>query len=549
MLETAFVAARDRARLSEVVGILIDFGLDGLVAQLGLHTLFPRHKKQGPDHHTMSIPERLRHAIEALGPTYVKLGQILATRHDLLGPEWTTELAKLHNHVSAVDWEAIAPQLREDLGADPHEIFLDFSTTPIAAASMAQIYRARLQTGEEVVLKVRRPNLRPTIEADLRLLGHVASLLAQANTDWARFNPEGIISYLASAMRDELDFVREGHNCEQLAACFTDNPYIVFPTIYWQWTSERLLVQDYVAGINPTRTDVLAQNGLDAQQIAQRGALAVLQMILQDGVFHADPHPGNLLALAGNRVGFIDFGLVGHVSERRKVQLLALFQALIEGRSDRVTGMLLSWAEQYDADPIQLDMAVEHFLTQHGVGRLRISQALMDFMSLARQQKITLPSDLSLLFKTFITADGVLTQVHSQLDIVRLAEPMVTAQLQQYYELDAIKERAVRVTAELYELSDELPNALRLVLHRLRHGRVGVDMELRQLERFMRVFELSAIRLCIALVTAACVLGLAPRFFDYGPILLGIPLFAWFGLMATLGGCALLAFWLLKPKG
>ncbi len=548
MLETAFVAARDRARLTEVAGILIDFGLDGLVAQLGLHTLFPRSKQRGSENHTMSIPERLRHAIEALGPTYVKLGQILATRHDLLGPEWTTELAKLHNHVSAVDWAEIAPQLREDLGADPHEVFLDFNSTPIAAASMAQIYRARLKTGEEVVLKVRRPNLRPIIEADLRLLAHLASLLAQANADWARFKPEGIISYLASAMRDELDFVREGHNCEQVAACFADNPYIVFPTIYWQWTSERLLVQDYIAGVNPTQLALLEQQGLNAQQIAQRGALAVLQMILQDGVFHADPHPGNLLALSGNRVGFIDFGLVGHVSERRKVQLLALFQALIEGRSDRVTGMLLAWAEQYDADPIQLDMAVERFLAQHGVGRLRIGQALMDFMSLARQQKITLPADLSLLFKTFITADGVLTQVSAQVDIVRLAEPMVTAQLQQYYELGAIKERAVRVTAELYELSDELPNAVRLLLHRLRHGRIGVDMELRQLERLMRVFELSAIRLCIALVTAACVLGLAPRFFDYGPLVFGIPLFAWFGLLATLGGCALLAFWLLKPK-
>lgn len=548
MLETALVAARDRARLTEVVGILLDFGLEGLVAQLGLHKFFTNKKQSGAEHHTMSVPERLRHAIEALGPTYVKLGQILATRHDLLSPEWTTELEKLHNHVAALSWEEIGPQLVEDLGADPNEIFVEFDRNPIAAASMAQIYRARLPSGQKVVLKVRRPNLRPKIEADLRLLAHLASLLAQASPEWARFKPESIVSYLASAIRDELDFVREGHNCEQLAACFTGNPHIVFPTIYWQWTSERVLVQDFMPGVNPTNHLLLEEQGLNPELVAQRGALAVLQMILQDGVFHADPHPGNLLALSDNRVGFIDFGLVGHVSERRKGQLLTLFQALIEGRSDRVTGMLLSWADQYDADPTQIDMAVERFLAQHGIGQLRISQALMDFMSLARHQKITLPADLSLLFKTFITADGVLRQVSAKLDIVRLAEPMVRAQIQQHYELAAVKERAVRVTAELYELSDEIPSAIRLLLHRLRHGRVGVDLEMKQLERLGHIFELSAIRVCIALVTAAFALGLAPRLFDYGPMVFGMPLFAWLGLAGTVFGCVLLAFWLVKPK-
>src|SRR5690554_736580 len=159
MLETALVAARDRARLTEVVGILLDFGLEGLVAQLGLHKFFTNKKQSGAEHHTMSVPERLRHAIEALGPTYVKLGQILATRHDLLSPEWTTELEKLHNHVAALSWEEIGPQLVEDLGADPNEIFVEFDRNPIAAASMAQIYRARLPSGQKVVLKVRRPNL------------------------------------------------------------------------------------------------------------------------------------------------------------------------------------------------------------------------------------------------------------------------------------------------------------------------------------------------------------------------------------------------------
>lgn len=550
MLETAIVAARDRARLVEVAGILIGFGVDGLVSQLGLRKLLPRDQASSANkaNAELSLPERLRKAIEALGPTYVKLGQILATRHDLLGPEWTIELEKLHNHVSAVPWEQISPQLIEDLGADPHELFVDFHTEPIAAASMAQVYQARLHDGTEVVLKVRRPDLRATIEADLRLLAHGAHLLAQTNSDWARFKPEEMVSYVASALRDELDFAREGHNCEQMAAAFAQHPEIVFPKIYWQWTNERLLVQDFMRGENPTHAQALRAKGLDPALLAKRGALAVLKMILEDGFFHADPHPGNMLAMAHNRVGFIDFGMVGHLSERRKNQLLILFRALAEGRGDGVASMLLAWSDQYDADPVQLDMAVERFLAQHSTGKLRISLALMDFMALARQQKITLPADLSLLFKAFITADGVLRRVDPDLDLVQLATPMIHEQIREHYNVHAIKERATYLAAEFYDLAADTPGALRLLLHRLRHGRIGVDMELRHLDKVAKSLELAAVRLCVALVTAAFALGLAPRLFDFGPIWLGIPLFAWFGLIATVMGCVLLLYWLFKPK-
>ena len=547
MLETAIVAARDRARLIEVAGIIIGYGLDELVAQLGLRRLIPKQPTRAVVSE-LSMPERLRKAIEALGPTYVKLGQILATRHDLLAPEWTTELEKLHSHVTAVPWEHMAPQLIEDLGVDPRELFLDFNIEPIAAASMAQVYSARLFDGTEIVLKARRPNLRNTIEADLRLLSHVAHLLADTDSDWKRFKPEEIVSYLASALRDELDFTREGHHCDLIAATFTEHPEIVFPKIYWQWSGERLLVQDYIRGVNPTNVAALKEKGLDPQLLAKRGALAMLKMILHDGLFHADPHPGNLLAMADNKVGFIDFGMVGYLSERRKAQLLVLLRALAEHRSEGVAAMLLSWSDQYDTDPVHLDMAVERFLAQHSIGPLRISRALTDFMSLARQQKITLPADLSLLFKAFITADGVLRRIDPNLNLVRLAEPMIQQEIKQHYDLDALKKRATYLSTELYELVSDAPSAIRLLLHRLRHGRIGVDMELQHLDKVAQSLERSAARLCVALVTAAFALGLAPHLFNLGPVFFGIPLFAWTGLAATLIGCTLLLYWLFKPK-
>ena len=549
MLETALVAARDRARLIEIAGILISFGIDEIVAQLGLHRLLPKdYQRPARFHQEQSLPERLRQAIEALGPTYIKLGQILATRHDLVGPEWTIELEKLQTRVGAVSWEMIKDQLQEDLGGDPHQLFAFFDQTPIAAASIAQVYRARLHTGEEVVLKVRRPDIEPRIHADLRLLRHVAQLLAASSPEWARFKPEAMVNYLSNALRDELDFVREAQHATTMADHFIDYDEVVFPRIYWQWTQQRLLVQEFMAGQPLLPVAPLIAQGVDVALLAQRGVLAVLKMILKDGFFHADPHPGNMLAMPGNRIGFIDFGMVGRISDKRKMQLLVLFKALAEGRGDGVTAMLLTWADDYNVDPVQLDSSVQGFLAQHSTGRLHISRALMDFMGLARQHHITLPADLSLLFKAFITAEGVLERVDVDLDVLALAQPIISQELALRYSPRALKQRATHLAADMYDLSDDIPNALRLILHRLRHGRVGVDMELRHLNRVVQALERATIRLCVALVTASFVLGLAPRLFDVGPVWFGLSLMGWLGIVATLSGCALLLYWFIRAR-
>lgn len=547
MLETALVAARDRARLTEIALVLFRFGVDGLVAQLGLRKLVPhRHKTTQEDHGDVSLPERLRLALEALGPTFIKLGQILATRHDLLSPEWTSELAQLHNHVHPLPWESIHQQLKDDLGAEPEHVFAHFDHQPLASASIAQVYRARLHSGAEVVVKVQRPQLEQKIDADLRLLSHIAYLLQENSKQWARFKPVGIVEYLARSMRQELDFTNEGRNCERIGEQFADDPYIVIPKIYWQWSSRRVLVQEYVAGWEPESAQQLRQHGVDPDLIAKRGALAMLQMILVNGEYHADPHPGNLLAMSGNRVGFIDFGLVGRLSTKRKNQLLVLLRALQSGQTEGVTAMLLEWSAAYDVDPVAISLAVERFLTDHRLPPLRISLVLTDFMSLARQLRITLPADLSLLFKTFITADGVLKGISKEIDLVALAQPMIKEQLRAYYSPRAMQRRALYVTSELYDLAGEAPGFMRLLMHRIRHGRIGVDLDLRHIEQFNEALERAAARLCVALVTAAFALGLAPHLRDLGPSWWGIPIFVWLGLVATLSGSALLLYWLFK---
>jgi ubiquinone biosynthesis protein len=405
MLQTAVVAVRDRARLQEIVGVLLRFGLADLVDTLGLARFAPRgsHGSRSDPEHPLdaSRPERLRMALEHLGPSFVKLGQIMATRSDLLSPEWTAALQQLHSNAAPLPWETAQPLIEQSLGLPVEQVFTHFDRVPLASASMAQVYRARLPVadggdedggrqgeagaaGTEVVVKVQRPGLRPQIEADLRLLEHLALLAQEQWPQLSRYRPREVTRQLAQALREELDFTVEAHNGDAVARHFADQPEIVVPGIHWSLSGPRLLVQDFVAGVPASA--VGHDPALDGPLLARRGAQAFLQMVLRDGLFHADPHPGNLLALPGNRVGFIDFGMVGRLSPQRRRQVLGLMRALVEGQGRSLSGVLLDWSAESEmpgrAPPsaARIEAAVDRFVTRHGPGasngRLVMSRAL-----------------------------------------------------------------------------------------------------------------------------------------------------------------------------
>lgn len=331
LLETAWVAARDRKRLADIMRVLANFGLDDLFTRLGLAGLLTREANSRSPQNQEPAPVRLRLAIETLGATFIKLGQILSTRGDLLAPEWISELEKLQSQVPALPWEAIKTQIEQDLGAPINEVFSQFNQEPLAAGSIAQVYRARLRegdathSGDEVIVKVRRPGLGPLIEADLRLLGHIAALAEQQWAQLARYRMQDVLQHLGAAMAEELDFLTEARNSEIIAAHFHTNPYIKIPRVYSAFTSEGLMVQEYIDGIEPKNSAVITAAGLNGKLLAERGAQGFLHSMLLGGIFHADPHPGNLRALQGNRVAFIDFGMVGRLGARRREQLLVFF--------------------------------------------------------------------------------------------------------------------------------------------------------------------------------------------------------------------------------
>ncbi len=527
MLKTAFVAARDRQRLSEIASILIGFGVTRVVDRLGLRALplLPRRQPR-VDVTRLSEPERMRRAIEALGPTFIKFGQILASRPDLLSPAWTEELQKLHSQVPPVPWAQIRDQLEQDLGGPATEIFAEFNIEPLASASIAQVYRARLHTGEDVIVKVVRPNLRKIIEADLRLMAHGARIVEAEWPDMARYQPREQMRHLADGLNGELDLLNEARNCEQLAQIFEGRDDIVFPKIHWEYCSERVLVQDFINGIPPNDEAALAAAGIDKKMLAQKGTDAFLQMALIEGQFHADPHPGNMLAMPGNRIGFIDFGIIGRLSQRRRNQLLVLIGAMLKQDADGLMAVLLDWTGTSNPDLTKLQVSAQAFVESHSTIPLNLGLVLTDFMNMARENDLAMPTDLAILFKGLVTADGVMRHLDPNFDLFAAAAPTVRASMRSQFSLDGLKQKAEALGAGLYGAASELPTLIHLMLVRLKQGRVTVEIEIKGLEKVTRGIERAAARVAVALVVAAFATQLAPRLID-----LGTPVFVSIGLV------------------
>ncbi|RXD73361.1 AarF/UbiB family protein, partial [Xanthomonas perforans] len=394
----ALGTVRDLGRLQEIASVLIRYGFGDVVRRIGMADVLERagrllHWQNAEGRLRMSAAMRVRRALEELGPTFVKLGQVLATRVDLLPPEWIEELSELQNAVPALPFEQIRPQLVAALGMEPETVFARLDEQPLAAASLAQTHRAWLVDGTPVVLKIRRPDIGDTIDADLRLLARLAEIVETRAPDLKRYRPSEVVQQFTVSLRRELDFAAEGRNAERIAANFAHDTQVVVPAVYWEWTCESLNVQEFIDGI-PGR-DLLAVDaaGLDRRALARAGAGIVLKMVLQDGCFHADPHPGNIFYLRDGRIAVIDFGMVGRVSEQRRFQVAQLLHGMVSYDAEAVIDVLLEWAgTSLEIDEARLQQDIGAFVDEYrGVPlkELRIGAMLGDVTSILRDHGLT----------------------------------------------------------------------------------------------------------------------------------------------------------------
>lgn len=461
MFTTLAVAARDRKRLTEISSVVARFGLSAVLARLGLGGRVEDDGGREP------LPRRTRQALEALGPSFVKLGQILSTRSDLLPPDWIAEFEQLQSGGRTIDFEKLRPEVEAALGGAPEDLFARFDIEPLAAASMAQVHRAQLKDGTEVVVKIRRPRIRPKVEADMRLLTELARKAEQSSAEVARYRPRALVAQLGEALLQELDFTVEGRNCDLFALDFARNDKIIVPRVYWDFTSEGVLVQDYLEGTPPTDAERLRAGGVDPRRLAKTGAEAVLDMVLVNGRFHADPHPGNLRGMSDDRVGLLDFGMIGTVTPRRRAELIGFVQALSSGDGARMAEVLADWTEGTDVSARRLTAGAERLIAGHGQGQIDLPAIVADLMALMRKERVSAPPDLVLILKALVTIEGVLSRVDPQFDLVKVMGGAWTRALFSKRSPEALKNWGIGTLLDLSSAADDLPRLIRAASRRL----------------------------------------------------------------------------------
>jgi ubiquinone biosynthesis protein len=503
---------RHLRRFQQIAQILARHGFGELLDLLGAAPVFPlaRALRRRP---SLGPPQRLRMALEELGPTFVKLGQVLSTRPDLLPPAYIAELARLQDTVPPEPWEPVRAQLEAELGAPVEEVFATLDPEPIAAASLAQVHAATLPDGAEVVVKVQRPDIEATINVDLDILADVARLLQTRTPLGELYDLPGIVEEFAATLRAELDFYREGHNADRFRANFADEPYLYIPKVYWDYTTRRVLVMERIRGIKIDDIAALDAAGYDRYRIGLHAARMVIKEVLEDGFFHADPHPGNFFVMPGEVIGAMDFGMVGYLSRRTRTDLVRLYIAAVQLDEEAVVDQLVRMGV--------VGGAVDRMGLQHDIGRLlrkyaglplkaiRARDMVEEAMPIAFRHHLRLPSELWLLGKTLAMMEGVGLKLVPDFDMFAVSRPYVQRFMREMASPRAWMPSLIRGVGDWAQLLDMLPRTGMQLLTRAERGELEVSLRHQELGRALVYLDRLANRLALSILLAALIVGLA----------------------------------------
>ena len=543
MTWAVFSGARDLPRLREISSVLIRNGLGDIVRRAGVGTLLERAGQilqwgEAGEIAHLEPQQRMRLAFEELGPTFVKLGQMLSTREDLLSPAWTTEFGRLHDDVAPVPFDELLPQVQQALGCSPFEVFVDIDREPYAAASIAQVHRAKLATGTPVILKIRRPGIEEKIEADLRIIEYLANLVEREMPEARLYRPVEVVAQFRRSLERELDLAAEARNTERFARNFADDPDIRVPQVYWAWTSSVMNVQEIIVGIRGNDLASIDKAGLDRKALAARGADALLRMILVDGFFHADPHPGNVMYLPGNRIALIDFGMVGRLSSVRRSQVIDLLAGLARHDEEAMLEVFLEWRGADDVDEARLASDLSELAFDYADVQLKdikIGVLLHRISAILREHAIFMPADLTLLFKALISLEGLGRQYDPEFRLVERVKPFVERAMQQRYQPAEAVRRGQATLNDFLGLVMAMPRDLARLIKDARQGRIRVDLDLKRLDSFGDRLDRAIDRVTIGVMTASLVIGSSiVMTVPGGPTVFGASLLTLLGLLGYL---------------
>ncbi len=496
-------------RYAEVAEILARHGFGSLTTRLGLGRFLPGSGSQGAE--DLSDPERLRRALEELGPTFIKLGQVLSTRPDILPPGYLTALSKLQSSAPEVPVGTIRSLIEQELGASPEELFKAFSDSPLASASIGQAHAATLHDGTAVVIKVRRPGVVAQVQEDLEILQNLAQHLSRNWTLVADYNLEAISANFATTLRAELDYLQEGHNAERFAKNFADDPSIHIPKIYWNSTTSRVLTIERIFGLKIDDEEVLAMPAAEKNFLAELAAKAAVKMIFEDGFFHADPHPGNLFVETNTRIALIDFGMVGEVDKELRGHLGNLLLALSLNDADRICRSLLELSiNRPSTDRSVFRQDVLRFMKQYqgrALGEIEISPLIGEILAILRNHHLQLPSEIAMLTKMVFMTEGMGARLNPDFNLGTVVKPYASRfAFERAIPQDFLRNFS-RWGLDAAVLAAELPDRVRKLIDHLDDG-VEVHLRAAELDPLMTRAEQIGNRLVAGMIVAAFIRGI-----------------------------------------
>ena len=513
-------------RAAHIALVLAHHELWYLVDVLDLGRFVPLHLHRGTPQRRNSSqmhrqPEQLRMALEELGPTFMKLGQILSTRTDLLPPDYQRELAKLQDAAPPIPIEAVHETITVELGQPLEHAFATFDATPLAAASIGQAHLATLQDGTEVVVKVRRPGAVEQVDEDLKLLHSLATVASHRWEHASQYDVVGLVQEFDQSLRAELDYLREGHNAERFAENFASESTVKIPRVFWETTTSRVLTLERLQGIKVTDLAALDAAGIDRAELSKHTAKIFLKMVFEDGFFHADLHPGNLFIEERGLIGLIDFGMVGTVDERTREGLGSLLLGMANQDSNRLVDALLELGmTQQPVDRFVLRRDLEQVLSgfySQALSEIALGQLLTEMLTIMRRHQLILPSSLSLLLKTMAMSEGMGAQLDPSFRLVDVLTPYAEKFMLQQNSPGAWARRFGKAGVDLAWLAVELPQQLRRLLGELDRGALKIDIQPTGLDPLFKRAERIANRIVLGVIVAAFIVGLAMLMSAYHP--------------------------------
>ncbi|VAX33918.1 Uncharacterized ABC1 family protein Rv0647c, partial [hydrothermal vent metagenome] len=510
---------RNISRIRQIVNVFLKHGFGRFIEQLNLQRVVPFRKRlkilgAPPELGTHSIPARLRLAFEELGPSFIKLAQVLASRPDLITKAFADEFKKLQDEVPPFPFHHVRETIKEDLGLPPEAFFESIDETPIAAASIAQVHYATLKDGTPVVIKVQRPDISDIIETDIIILKAISSRMVKYIPETEFFNPTGIVDEFSKTIRKELDFTEEGKNASRFRRNFSKHPHIFIPSIFPDLVSKRLLVMERIEGVRIDDIEGITRLGLDRTEIARIGVEAYFKMFLEDGFFHADPHPGNLFVMPDGRLGLVDFGIIGWLSPDMMESIASALVALVKKDFDSLIDEYIALGlvtEDVDIEAFKREFKADIIdflipLYDLTISEINIAHYLDTLMHVAIKHRMKIPSDLLLLNKCMLILDSIGRELDPNFNFISIAEPYASRLIKSRYNPKKIYKQMEKQFKDLTDFATTTPKQVRILMRKALKDDLHIKMTPLGLDRLIRDIDRSTNRLAFSIVIAAIIL-------------------------------------------